>query len=108
MKKLFSIILALMMVTMVYASDIMAGSWQSTTGSVIRIPGGSDNFDLVVTHKDGKKFLLQAHWIQVGSKFEFTNEYGKRVRAYLDPANSNQVVVETVATGSINYWQRVR
>jgi hypothetical protein len=91
-----------------FASDIMAGSWQSTTGSIIRIPAGSDNFDLVVTHKDGEKFLLSARWIEVGYQFQFVNEYGNLVRATLYPDNPNQVHVETVKTGKVNYWQRIR
>lgn len=91
-----------------FASDIMAGSWQSTTGSIIRIPAGSDNFDLVVTHKDGQKFLLSAQWITVGYQFQFINEYGNLVRVTLYPDNPNQCHVQTVKTGKVNYWQRIR
>ena len=108
MKRVLTLMLALLVVSAAYASDIMAGSWQSTTGSVIRIPAGRDNFDLVVTHSDGKKFLLAARWLRVGAEFQFKNEYGKQVRASLDPRDPNQVRVETVSTGSINYWVRVR
>ena len=42
----------------------------------------------------------------MGTQFQFRNEYGKQVRATINPSNPNQVMVETLETA--NEWSQLQ
>jgi hypothetical protein len=86
----------------------LVGTWKSSSGNTFLVPEWSrTEFDIVVTHTDGKKEIYKAHWVEGLEGTQFTyGPAGSINTATRNGENQDQIRI-VGPKGDVFIWQRV-